>query len=85
MAEAFGVADDEDVLAPLYAQMQEEDGRYFVRLAEVGHGESTEPVAKAFEVEWVGAEFAEMSRRVVGRVRRAGGGRAGEDAPVKET
>jgi hypothetical protein len=63
LAEAFGVADDEDLLAPLYAQMQEEDARHFERRAEVGPSESTEPVAKAFEVEWVGAEFAEMSRR----------------------
>lgn len=85
LSEAFGVAEDEDLLALLYGQLPEEDAGYFEARAEVGHGESTEPVAKAFEVEWVGAEFAEMSRRVVGRPKRAGGGGAGEDAPVKGT
>ncbi|HEY0172948.1 MAG TPA: hypothetical protein VGB98_18155, partial [Pyrinomonadaceae bacterium] len=29
LAGVFGVAEDEDLLAPLYAQMSEEDGRYF--------------------------------------------------------
>jgi hypothetical protein len=45
------MAEDEDLLVPLYAEMSEEDAGYFARRAEVGHGESTEPVAKAFEVE----------------------------------
>lgn len=85
LGEAFGVAEDEDLLAPLYGQLSEEDSAYFEEHGEVGASESTEPVAKAFEVEWVGAEFAEMSRRVVGRPKRAGGGGAGEDAPVKGT
>ena len=75
---AFGVAEYEDVLVPLYAQMSEEDGMYFVARAEEGlFWESAEPVAKAFEVEWVGAECAEMKRRVVGDLTRAGGGRTG--------
>lgn len=81
LAGAFGVAEDEDVLAPLYAQMSEEDSRYFQKHA--GEGllwESAGPVAKAFGVEWVGAECAEMNRRVVGDL-----GRAGVHAPVKET
>lgn len=78
---AFGVAEYEDVLVPLYAQMSEEDGIYFEERAEEGLlWESAEPVAKAFEVEWVGAECAEMNRRVVGDLRRAGA-----QAPVKET
>jgi hypothetical protein len=78
---AFGVAEYEDVLVPLYAQMSEEDGVYFEGRAEEGlFWESAEAVAKAFEVEWVGAECAEMKRRVVGDVRRAGA-----QAPVKET
>lgn len=78
---AFGVAEYEDVLAPLYAQMSEEDGMYFEGHAEKGWlWESAEAVAKAFEVEWVGAECAEMKRRVVGDLRRAGA-----QAPVKET
>lgn len=86
LAEAFGVAEDEDVLAPLYAEMSEEDAAYFDRRA--GEGllwESTGPVAKAFKVEWVGAEFAEMKRRIIGDLRRVGGGRASEDTPVRET
>ena len=80
LAGAFGVAEDEDLLAPLYAQMSEDDARYF-KGASAGEGlfwESAGPVAKAFGVEWVGAEFAEMSRRVVGDVTKAGGGRAGD-------
>lgn len=78
---AFGVAEYEDVLVPLYAQMSEEDARYFEARAEEGlFWESAEPVAKAFEVEWVGAECAEMKRRVVGDLRRAGA-----HAPVTET
>jgi hypothetical protein len=73
LAGAFGVAEDEDVLKPLYAQMSEEDVRYFEWRA--GEGllwESAQPVAQAFGVEWVGAEWAEMKRRVVGDLRRAG-------------
>ena len=67
------MAEDEDVLEPLYAQMSEEDVRYFEgRTAEGLLWEITEPVAKAFGVEWVGVEWAEMNRRVVGDLRRAG-------------
>ena len=84
LAEAFGVAEDEDLLTPLYAQMSEEDAAYFKGCAET-FWERTDLVAKAFAVEWVGAECAEMSRRVVGQPKRAVGGGAGEDAPVKET
>jgi hypothetical protein len=71
LAGAFGVAEDEDLLAPLYAEMSEEDERYFKEAGMLW--ERTELVTEAFGVEWVGAEFAEMSRRVVGDLRRAGG------------
>jgi hypothetical protein len=81
LAGAFGVAEDEDLLAPLYAQMSEEDGMYFKGSAgESLFWESAGPVAKAFGVEWVGAECAEMKRRVVGDLSRAGG-----HVPVKES
>jgi hypothetical protein len=88
LAGAFGVAEDEDLLAPLYAQMPEEDARYFEgRAGEELFWERAGPVAKAFGVEWVGAEWAEMNRRLVGDLRRVGGGRAGEytHAPTKES
>jgi hypothetical protein len=86
LAEAFGVAEDEDLLAPLYAEMSEEDARYFEGCAGAGMlWESTGLVAKAFKVEWVRAECAEMKRRVVGDLTKVGGGRAGGDSPVKET
>lgn len=86
LAEAFGVAEDEDLLAPLYAEMSEEDAGYFEGCAGVGMlWESTDLVAKAFAVEWVGAECAEMNRRMVGDLRMTGGGQASERAPVKET
>ena len=76
LTEAFGVVEDEDVLAPLYAQMSGEDAGYFEGRAEaVGLWESAGPVEKAFAVEWVGAECAEMKRRVVGDLTKAGGGR----------
>lgn len=87
LVEAFGLAEDEDLLAPLYAEMSEEDAEYLEGRAGEGRiWESTELVAKAFAVEWVGAECAEMSRRVVGDLTKAGGRRAGEDAraPAKE-
>jgi hypothetical protein len=81
LAGAFGVSEDEDLLAPLYAQMSEGDARYFEGSAGEGlFWESAGPVAKAFGVEWVGAEFAEMKRRVVGDLRRTGG-----HVPVKES
>lgn len=76
LIEAFGVAEVEDLLAPLYGEMSEEDARYFEGSAQAGvPWESTGLVAKAFEVEWVGAECAEMNRRVVDDLRRGGGGR----------
>lgn len=82
LAGAFGVSEDEDLLAPLYVGMSEEDAGYFFEgSAEAGLlSESAGPVAKAFGVEWVGAEWAEMKRRVVGDLSRAGG-----YVPVKET
>lgn len=81
LAGAFGVAEDEDLLAPLYALMSEEDVKYFEGHAGEGlFWESAGPVAKAFVMEWVGAECAEMNRRVVGDLSRAGG-----HVPVKET
>lgn len=86
LAEAFGMAEDEDLLAPLYAQMSEEDAGYFEERAEAGMlWESTGLVAQAFAVEWVGAECTEMRRRVIGDLTKAGGGRAGGYTPVKET
>ncbi|HEX8687174.1 MAG TPA: hypothetical protein VF654_11770 [Pyrinomonadaceae bacterium] len=87
LVEAFGLAEDEGLLAPLYAQMSEGDAEYIEgRAGEGRFWESTELVAKAFVVEWVGAECAKMSRRVVGDLTKAGGRRAGEDAraPAKE-
>lgn len=71
LAGAFGVAEDEDLLEPLYAQMSEEDARHFREAGMLW--ERTELVTEAFGVKWVGAEFAEMKRRVVGDLRRAGG------------
>jgi hypothetical protein len=86
LAGAFGVAEDEELLEPLYAEMSEEDAVYFEESARAGGlWESTRLLGEAFEVKWVGAEFAEMNRRVVGDVSRAGGRRAGGHAPVKET
>jgi hypothetical protein len=71
LAGAFGVAEDEDLLEPLYAQMSEDDARHFREAGMLW--ERTELVTEAFGVKWVGAEFAEMNRRVVGDLRRAGG------------
>jgi len=68
---AFDVADEEEVLAPLYGGMEEEDITFF---EECRHGgvlaENTELIWTAFKVELVGAELAEMSRRAEGDVKR---------------
>ena len=85
LAGAFGVTEDEDLLEPLYARMSEEDVKYLKESARAGVlWESTKLMGEAFKVEWVGAEFAEMSRRVMGDVSRVGGRRAEGDTPVKE-
>jgi hypothetical protein len=82
LVEAFGLAEDKDLLVPLYAQMSKGDVKYFKEAGMLW--ERTGLVAKAFAVEWVGAECAEMKRRVIGDLTKAGAGVAGERAPVKE-
>ena len=86
LSEAFGLAEDRDLLAPLYAEMSEEEVRHFEGCVGAGRlWESTELVTKAFGVEWVGAECAELKQKVVGDLRKVGGGGACECAPVRET
>lgn len=69
---AFDAVEEEELLVPLYEEMEEEDSQFFEECREVGALDAnTELIAKAFKVEWVAAEVAEMSRRVVGDVKMA--------------
>lgn len=72
LPDAFGAADEDELLVKLYKRMSEEDAGFFeeCRMANA-LWENTELIEKAFKVEWVGAEVAEMSRRVEGDVKRA--------------
>jgi hypothetical protein len=72
LPDAFDAADEAELLVPVYKGMAEEDVRFFKECQDVGAlAENTELVATAFKVEWIGAEVAEMSRRVEGDVKRA--------------
>jgi hypothetical protein len=72
LADAFDVADEDELLVPLYRRMTEEDARFFEESRARGVlAENTELIAIAFKAEWVGAEVAEMNRRVLGDVKRA--------------
>lgn len=69
---AFDVSDEDELLVPLYKSMTEEDARFFEECQEGDILDAnTELIAKAFKVEWVGVEVAEMSRRVEGDVKMA--------------
>lgn len=72
LADAVGAEDEDELLVPLYRGMTEEDARFFEECRREGAlADNTELVARAFKVEWVGAVVEEVSRRVVGDVRRA--------------
>lgn len=73
LGDAFDAKEEEEeILTPLYKGMAEEDVRFFEECRKVNVlAENTELIEKAFKVEWVGAEVAEMSRRLAGDVRRA--------------
>lgn len=72
LAAAFDAADEDELLVPLYRRMTKEDACFFEECRKLGAlAENTELIAEAFKVEWVGAEIAEMSRRVLGDVKRA--------------
>lgn len=69
---AFDAVEEEELLVPLYEEMGEEDSKFFEECREMGAlAENTELIAKAFKVEWVATEVAEMSRRVEGDVKMA--------------
>lgn len=69
---AFDAAEEGELLVQLYRDMEEEDARFFDECREMNAlAENTDLIARAFKVEWVGAEVAEMSRRIAGDVKRA--------------
>ena len=69
---AFDAVEEEELLMPLYEEMGEEDSKFFEQCRKMGALDAnTELIAKAFKVEWVAAEVAEMSRRVEGDVKMA--------------
>jgi hypothetical protein len=72
LPDAFDAADEDELLVPLYEGMPEEDAAFFTECRLMGAlAENTELIARAFEVEWLGAEVAEMSRKLEGDVKRA--------------
>jgi hypothetical protein len=72
LPDAFDVKDEDEILVPLYKSMAEEDVRFFDECQDMGALDAnTELITKAVKVEWQGAEVAEMSRRMVGDVKRA--------------
>lgn len=72
LADAFDVADEDELLVQLYKGMAEEDAGFFEECRRSGAlAENTELIATAFKVEWVGAEVTEMNRRMEGDVKRA--------------
>jgi hypothetical protein len=72
LADAVGAEDEDELLVPLFRGMAEKDASFFEECRQMGAlAENTELVAQAFKVEWIAAEVAEMSRRVVGDVKRA--------------
>ena len=72
LADAVGAEDEDELLMPLIRGMAGEDAQFFEECRQMGAlVENTELVTRAFKVEWVGAEVSEVSRRVVGDVKRA--------------
>lgn len=72
LPDAFDVKDEDEILVPLYKSMEEEDVRFFDECQDIGALDAnTELITTAVKVEWVGAEVAEMSRRMVGDIKRA--------------
>jgi hypothetical protein len=52
--------------------MTAEDACFFEEFRKLGVlAENTNLIAEAFKVDWLGAEVAEMNRRIVGDVKRA--------------
>lgn len=72
LANAVSAEDEDELLVPLIRGMAGEDAQFFEECRQAGAlAENTELIAAAFKVEWVGAEVSEVSRRVVGDVKRA--------------
>lgn len=72
LPDAFDVKDEDEILVPLYKSMAEDDVRFFDECQDMNAFDAnTELITKAVKVEWVGAEIGEMSRRMVGDVKRA--------------
>ena len=72
LPDAFDVKEEDEILAPLYRSMDEEDVRFFDECLNVGALDANmELITVAVKVEWVGAEIEEMNRRMAGDVKRA--------------
>jgi hypothetical protein len=72
LTDAFDAKDESELLLPLLEDMEEEDRRFFEECKELQVlSENTELIAAAFKVEWLGAEIAEMNRRMKGDIKRA--------------
>ena len=72
LMDAFDAKDEDEILAPLFKNMAEEDVHFFEGCKELqALSDNTELIAAAFKVEWEGAEIAEMNRKLEGDIKRA--------------
>jgi hypothetical protein len=72
LVDAFNVRDESEFLVPLYQRMGEDDTQFFEECREVGALDANvELISRAFKVEWIRAEIAEMNRVVEGDIKRA--------------
>jgi hypothetical protein len=72
LADIFDVAEEDELLVPLYKGMEEEDAKFFEECQEMGAlAENTDLIATAFKVECVGVEIEGISGRAVGDVKKA--------------
>lgn len=72
LPDAFDTKEEEELLIPLYKGMEKGDAEFFEECRREGALDAnTELIGTAFKVEWVGAEIAEMNRKLTGDVKRA--------------
>lgn len=72
LMDAFDVKDEDEILAPLFKSMAEEDVHFFEGCRELkALSDNTELIAAAFKVEWEGAEIVEMKQKLEGDIKRA--------------
>lgn len=72
LRDALDVQEEDDLLMTLYRGMEEEDARFFEECRGLNAlAENTELITVAFKVYWAGVDVEEISRKIVGDVKRA--------------